>query len=124
MKFEKKSAYYANEESFKIYDGSTLLFTSPVFANHENRVIEKCLSSSTNKQYKIELLDSYGDSWTTGSRLTVYGLYGNAVFKNMILNGIFDVFYAFSHRIPHYRYFFQSSFNSSFGIEIFFGISQ
>ena len=84
MKFEKKSAYYANEESFKIYDGSTLLFTSPVFANHENRVIEKCLSSSTNKQYKIELLDSYGDSWTTGSRLTVYGLYGNAVFKNMM----------------------------------------
>ena len=85
MKFVKKSAnYYANEESFKIYDGSTLLYTSPIFANNENRVIEKCITSTTNNQYKIDLLDSYGDSWTTGSHLTIFGQYGNAIFKNML----------------------------------------
>ena len=81
----KKSAYYyANEESFKIYDGSTLLYTSPIFANNENRVIEKCITSTTNNQYKIDLLDSYGDSWTAGSFLTIFGQYGNAIFKNML----------------------------------------
>ena len=85
MKFVKKSAYYyANEESFKIYDGSTLLYTSPIFANNENRVIEKCITSTTNNQYKIDLLDSYGDSWTAGSFLTIFGQYGNAIFKNML----------------------------------------
>ena len=85
VKFVKKSGYsYANEESFKVYDGSTLLYTSPTFANNENRVIEQCISSSTNDQYVIDMIDSYGDSWSTGSFLTIYGKYGNIVFKNML----------------------------------------
>ena len=76
--------YFAHEESFKVYDGSTLLYTSPTFANNENRVIEQCISSSTNDQYVIDMIDSYGDSWSTGSFLTIYGKYGNIVFKNML----------------------------------------
>ena len=85
MKFVKKTGmYYANEESFQIYDGSTLLYTSPTFANNDIREIEQCISTTTNNQYKIDLLDSYGDSWYTGAFLTIFGQYGNTVFKNML----------------------------------------
>ena len=85
MKFVKKTGmYYANEESFKIYDGSTLLYTSPTFANNDIREIEQCISATTNNQYKIDLLDSYGDSWSAGALLTIFGQYGNTVFKNML----------------------------------------
>ena len=40
------------------------------------------MTSSTNNQYTLKLIDSYGDSWQSGSYLTIYGKYGNAVFKN------------------------------------------
>ena len=85
MKFIKNSgSSYANEESFEVYDGSTLLYTSPTFANNEERTIEECLTSSTNNQYTLRLIDSYGDCWYSKSYLRVYGQYGNAVFKNFM----------------------------------------
>ena len=75
---------YASEESFEIYDGSTLLYTGDDFANNEERTIEQCLTSSTNNQYTLKLIDSYGDSWYNGAYLAVYGQYGNVVFKNFM----------------------------------------
>ena len=42
------------------------------------------MTSSTNNQYTLELLDSYGDSWTSGSYLTIYGESNNVVFKNFL----------------------------------------
>ena len=93
VKFIKKSGqYYANEESFKIYSGSSLLYTSPPFAVNEERTIEQCLTTSTNNQYTVELLDSYGDCWSAGSYLTIYGAYGNAVFKNYMTDNSKDTF--------------------------------
>ena len=85
MKFVKNNpSSWASEESFKVYSGSTLLYTSPEFANSEVRTIEQCLATSTNNQYSIELLDSYGDSWTSGSYLTIFGENENVVFKNFL----------------------------------------
>ena len=84
VKFTKKSMTWASEESFKIYDGSTLLQTSPTFENSATREIESCLTASTNNQYTLTLLDSYGDSWTSGSWLKIEGKHGNAVFKNYL----------------------------------------
>ena len=85
VKFVKNNpSSWASEESFKVYSGSTLLYTSPEFANSEVRTIEQCLTTSTNNQYSIELLDSYGDSWTSGSYLTIYGENENVVFKNFL----------------------------------------
>ena len=93
VKFIKKiGQYYANEESFKIYSGSSLLYTSPPFAVNEERTIEQCLATSTNNQYTVELLDSYGDCWSAGSYLTIYGAYGNAVFKNYMTDSSKDTF--------------------------------
>lgn len=99
MKFVKNCGEsWASEESFNVYSGSTLLYTSPTFANGEVRTIEQCLTSSTNNQYTIELLDSYGDSWSTGSYLTIYGQSGNVVFKNFLASSdeesyTFSLFY-------------------------------
>ena len=81
---KKSGANYANEESFKILSGSTILKTSPSFSNNEQRTIEYCLTSSSNSQYTLKLIDSYGDSWSSGSWLAAYGLYGNIVFKNFL----------------------------------------
>ena len=75
---------YAYEESFEVYSGSTLLYTSPTFADNGERTIEQCLTSSTNNQYTLKLIDSYGDSWYDGAYLAIYGVSGNLVFKNML----------------------------------------
>ena len=50
VQWRKKTANYADEESFEILSGSTALFTSPTFANNEQRDGEFCLPSSTNDQ--------------------------------------------------------------------------
>ena len=81
FKFVKNCGQYANEESFKIYNGDQLLYTSPTFATNEVRTIEQCLSSSTNDQYTLQLADSYGDSWSSLAFLTISGEYGNVFFK-------------------------------------------
>ena len=87
MKFVKKcGSSWASEESFKVYDGSTLLYTGSNFANSETRTIEQCLPSSTNNQYTVELIDSYGDSWYAGSYLSIFGRFGNVIFKNMLVD--------------------------------------
>ena len=87
MKCEKHSGIeYANEESFQVYDGDILLYTSPEFANNEIRTIEYCLPSSVNHQYTLKLIESFRDSWYSGSYLIVYGQYDNVVFKNMLTN--------------------------------------
>ena len=87
MKFVKKcGSSWASEESFKVYDGSTLLYTGSNFANSETRTIEQCLPSSTNNQYTVELIDSYGDSWCAGSYLSIFGRFGNVIFKNMLVD--------------------------------------
>ena len=87
VKFVKKcGSSWASEESFKVYDGSTLLYTGSNFANSETRTIEQCLPSSTNNQYTVELIDSYGDSWYVGSYLSIFGRFGNVIFKNMLVD--------------------------------------
>ena len=85
VKFIKKSgASSASQESFEVYSGSTLLYTGSGFANNEVRTIEQCLTSTTNNQYTLKLLDSSNNSWYNGAHLTVYGQYGNVVFKNFL----------------------------------------
>ena len=85
MKFVKKCGYsWATEESFEVYSGSTLLYTGDTFANNEERTIEQCLTSSTNNQYTVKMIDSYGDSWYDGAYLAIYGVSGNVVFKNFM----------------------------------------
>ena len=84
-KFEKINLGYCNEETFRVYSGEDLIYTSIVCTVQGTLIDEVCLPSSTNSQYTIELVDSYGDSWDSGSYLTIYGQYGNAVFKNMMV---------------------------------------
>ena len=81
---KKSASSYANEESFQIKNGNTVLQTSPTFSNSETRTIEYCLTATTNSQYTLLLKDSYGDSWSSGSWVTAQGEYGNYVFKNYL----------------------------------------
>ena len=83
-KITKKTASYANEESFTISDGATVVFTSPSLVNSDVRVLEVCLQPSTNSQYSLEMKDSYGDSWSNGAWIEIEGMNGNIVYKGMM----------------------------------------
>ena len=96
---KQNGASWASEESHKIYAGSTAVVTSPTYANSELKENEYCISSTTNNQYTLELIDSYGDSWYTGSYVTIYGLYGNAIFKNYLTASLTET-YALSLYYP------------------------
>ena len=81
MAVTKRSKNHANEESYQILSGATVLKTSDTFVNHERRMDEYCLTATTNNQYTFKIIDSYGDSWTNGAWVSVSGLYGNVVLK-------------------------------------------
>ena len=70
------------EESYTILNGGTTLVTSAAFADYEQRTDEYCLPATTNNQYSFNITDTYGDSWTSGSWVSIAGIYGNVFFKN------------------------------------------
>ena len=85
MRFLKRSGdLEASDEIFQIYQGSTLLYRDSGVTNNEVRISEQCFASSANDQYQVELFGSNGNSWHSGSSLTIYGMYGNAVFKSFL----------------------------------------
>ena len=69
-KITKKTTLFAIEESFNIFAGSTLVYSSPSLTNSDERVLDVCLPVSSNSQYTLEMVDDYGDSWA-GSRWRV-----------------------------------------------------
>ena len=85
MAVTKKCTSYGSEESYKILNGETVLKTSAPFANNEQRADEYCLAPTTNNQYTFKIIDSYGDSWYSGSWVSVAGLYGNVVLKTFLV---------------------------------------
>lgn len=85
LKIMKKTGSWASEESFVISAGGTTAYTSPTLTNSETRTLEVCLPSSTNSQYSLEMKDSYGDSWTDGGWIELYGINGNMAFKGMMV---------------------------------------
>lgn len=86
VKFVKVSgAEHASDETFEVYSGPTLLYTGSGFSNNETRIIEQCLTSSLNNQYVIKILSPFGNAWSSGSYITIYGKYGNAVFKSFLI---------------------------------------
>ena len=88
----KQCQSWANEESYTILNGGTTLVTSAAFANYEQRTDEYCLPATTNNQYTIKFIDSYGDSWASGAWASVSGQYGNTVFKNFMTDDDEDEF--------------------------------
>ena len=84
VKITKKTASWANEESFKILSGSITVYTSPSLTNNQERVIEVCLTSSTNNQYTLQMSDTAGDSWSDGAYIMMEGINGNIVYKAMM----------------------------------------
>ena len=82
----KKCTTAANEESYQILSGTTVLKTSSAFVDKEQRTDEYCLVATTNHQYLFKIVDSYGDSWSAGAWVSVAGLYGNMVLKTMMVD--------------------------------------
>ena len=101
MSITKKCVMHASEESYELYSGSTRLLFSDPFSNYETRTDEYCLESSQNSLYTLTLKDSYGDSWTAGSWISVAGPYGNVVLKTMMIENREESFtLSFDYPIP------------------------
>ena len=97
----KKCVMHASEESYELYSGSTRLLFSYPFSNYETRTDEYCLESSQDSLYTLTLKDSYGDSWTAGSWISVTGPYGNVVLKTMMIENREEPFtLSFDYPIP------------------------
>lgn len=81
LSLKKKTMLWASEESVVIYDGERALYTSPAFVNNVEREYEACIEKTTNLQYRISLLDSQKDSWSSGAWVDIRGRYLNSFFK-------------------------------------------
>ena len=77
----KTSGSDAQDESFRIWGDDTILYTSPPFASSTTVTLNQCLPTTTNNQYRLQMLDSQGNSWSYDSVLQIEGVYGNIVFK-------------------------------------------
>ncbi|KAK8808096.1 hypothetical protein WA171_001321 [Blastocystis sp. BT1] len=84
VKITKKSGYYANQESFEIVSGSSVLFTSPPFSNNQQYVYEVCLNSSSNHIFTLVMGNSIGGTWPSGAWIEIEGMNGNIVYKGMM----------------------------------------
>ena len=71
VKFEMVTSYYANEQSFEVYNQASgaKVHSYAATANYATLVSTMC---ATVGDYKIILNDSYGDGWTSGSFVKVY----------------------------------------------------
>ena len=83
VKITKKLVNGANQESFVIRSGSTDIYTSPVFSNNQEKVLERCLSSSANNQYELVMKHPTG-LWDSGAWIAIEGINGNVVLKAMM----------------------------------------
>ena len=60
----RNTTSYANEESFKIMDGNTGVYTQPSLSNSRTYTWSITL---VTKSYTLIMTDSYGDAWSSGS---------------------------------------------------------
>ena len=95
----KKTGDSANEESFQILGGTTVLYTSPTFANSATRTLETCLATSNSNIYTLKMKDKGNDSWANGAYIEIQSVYGNTVFKGMMTDNTQET-YQFSLLTP------------------------
>ena len=77
---------FAEEESFSIMSGSSLLYEQEYTYDYMEDEFEECLPSSTNHIYTLLMTDSMSDSWNDESTISIYGVNGNLVLKAMMTN--------------------------------------
>lgn len=96
IKFEKITGKSSYSESFEVWNSTDSLYTSPVFSTQGNQIIEYCLPETTNLQYFLKLAPSSHLKWFESSSLTMYGRYGNIVFKDNLRHLPANGYYSFS----------------------------
>ena len=84
MKVSKKSMFWASEEAYEIWGNGAKVAENPTLANNELRETEFCVAATSNNQYTLKMKDTYGDSWTAGSWISIEGIYGNIAYKGFL----------------------------------------
>ncbi len=68
VRFMKVSQAWASEESYTVTDSAGQTYTSPAFTNYATEYMMYCFPSGV---INVHLADSFGDGWTTNSRLHI-----------------------------------------------------
>ena len=89
-KFVKKTLSWASEESWQVLGGSLTLYSSPSLGDSQTYTIETCLTATSNHQFTLRMMDSYGDSWSNGAWLEIYGVNDNLALKVMMTESIME----------------------------------
>ena len=77
----KRSLLFAKEESFQIFGGDKLLYSSPVFEDSQERTLEVCLPFSISSLYSLKLMDTENDSWSDGAWIVIRDITGTVVLE-------------------------------------------
>ena len=84
LKVSKQSKNFASEESYEIWGNGVKVANNPALANNELQTFEYCINPTTNNQYTLKMKDSYGGSWSSGSWISIEGIYGNHFYKGFL----------------------------------------
>ena len=84
VKFVKKTTKWANEESWQVMTGFSLVYESPPLTDDQVITIETCITSSSFNYYYVKMMDSGDDSWSDGAWLEIYGINNNLAVKLMM----------------------------------------
>ena len=84
VRITKKTYEFADEESFRILDGTEVVYNSPPFVDLDERVLEICLPPSKDYQYTLSMHDSGGNSWTNGAWIRIQGTDENIAYMGMM----------------------------------------
>ena len=80
----KRSLLFAKEESFQLFGGDMLLYSSPLFEDNQEQVLEVCLPFSVSSLYCVKLLDAGNDGWSNGGWIVIRDMTGGIVIETIM----------------------------------------
>ncbi|KAK8808957.1 hypothetical protein WA171_001086 [Blastocystis sp. BT1] len=80
----KRSLLFAKEESFQLFGGDLLLYSSPLFEDNQEQVLEVCLPFSVSSLYCLKLLDTGNDGWSNGAWIVIRDMTGGIVIETIM----------------------------------------
>ncbi|KAK8808449.1 hypothetical protein WA158_008350 [Blastocystis sp. Blastoise] len=111
LRFRKVNKSWATEESWTMKNAAgSVVYSSPVLTNSVDQTFIMCIASGV---YTVTVADSYGDGWTSGSRLFVelYDYEGSyypiaSLYEHKTTNNdyTFDFAYALAPKASNWQY--------------------
>ena len=80
----KRTLLFAKEESFQIFGGDVLFYSSSLFEDNQDQILEVCLPFSVSSLYSLKMLDTGNDGWSDGAWIVIRDLTGGIVIETIM----------------------------------------